>query len=252
MSAPPDSPSNRAAKPRGGAKEPDHSTPSASADATSANGFLDCPGGSTPGAGSSIRPWPKPSVRYGDAQLKSQRQRPLSRSLPPSRPQSSPVPNVAATADPGDLEAPWDPGGPFGGPTGSNEQNNSATNPAQLFGLATLRRRPSRWLRRRIIEAQSSKCLACGAPIGIECVDMDHIVPLALGGLNHTDNWAALCRACHKGKTAKDLRQIAKAKRQLRFQATGKGKALKGVSLSDPDMVRHVDGVATPRAKDGQ
>jgi len=134
---------------------------------------------------------------------------------------------------------------------GSPKQSLAEARQPKPDGAIALRRRPSRWLKQRVIEGQNSQCLACGSAIEMDCVDMDHIVPLALGGLNHTENWAALCRTCHRGKTAKDLRRIAKAKRQHRFQATGKGRAIKGPKLSNPDMIRHVDRITTPRAQDG-
>lgn len=54
---------------------------------------------------------------------------------------------------------------------------------------------------------------------------MDHIVPLGLGGANDPGNWAALCAPCHRKKTGRDLRMIAKAERQRRFQELGKGRA---------------------------
>ena len=44
--------------------------------------------------------------------------------------------------------------------------------------------------------------------------DIDHILPLALGGTNTPENLQILCRPCHKAKTTKtDLPRIAKAKR---------------------------------------
>jgi hypothetical protein len=56
-------------------------------------------------------------------------------------------------------------------------------------------------------------------------VEFDHVIPLGLGGSNATDNWAALCPACHRSKTREDLRAIAKAKRRKRFQETGRSRA---------------------------
>jgi 5-methylcytosine-specific restriction endonuclease McrA len=235
--------SSKSAKQGGEVREADQTALSANGSPPLANVCNDCDGGDPRIAQPQVRPWPKPSVRYGDARTNSREKKPFPRNSQASRNRHSVTQTIAAVRGESDTR---------GRPSGGDDLADPAPNTPRTVGAVTLRARPSRWLKRRVVETQNSKCLGCGSPIGPECVDMDHVVPLALGGLNHIDNWAALCRACHKGKTAKDLRQIAKAKRQLRFQATGRGKAIKGVSLSDPDFVRHVDGVATPRSKDGQ
>ena len=44
--------------------------------------------------------------------------------------------------------------------------------------------------------------------------DIDHIIPLALGGTNEPENLQILCKPCHQSKTAKnDIPRIAKTKR---------------------------------------
>jgi hypothetical protein len=74
-----------------------------------------------------------------------------------------------------------------------------------------------------ILEVQSHRCFACET--ALERVELDHIIPLGLGGSNSPDNWAALCVLCHRRKTRSDLRQIAKAKRQRRYHETGRSRA---------------------------
>jgi 5-methylcytosine-specific restriction enzyme A len=59
------------------------------------------------------------------------------------------------------------------------------------------------------------QCQACGwrlAP-GMRW-EVDHVVPLALGGRDMLDNLQVLCRACHAGKTAhQDLPALARTRR---------------------------------------
>ena len=58
-------------------------------------------------------------------------------------------------------------------------------------------------------------CTACAQKIEAgKAWDIDHILPLALGGTNEPDNLQILCRSCHKTKTARfDVPRIAKTKR---------------------------------------
>ncbi|MBS7804498.1 HNH endonuclease [Rhizobiales bacterium TNE-4] len=46
--------------------------------------------------------------------------------------------------------------------------------------------------------------------------DLDHVIPLSLGGTNDTTNLQVLCQACHNQKTKSDVSSNAKA---LRIQA---------------------------------
>jgi len=45
-------------------------------------------------------------------------------------------------------------------------------------------------------------------------VDLDHTIPVAIGGKNTADNIKLLCRDCHDAKTRLDVKMIAKADRQ--------------------------------------
>ena len=62
---------------------------------------------------------------------------------------------------------------------------------------------------------RKGKCAACSQKIEAgKAWDIDHILPLALGGTNEPDNLQILCRSCHKTKTARfDVPRIAKTKR---------------------------------------
>ncbi len=45
-----------------------------------------------------------------------------------------------------------------------------------------------------------SKCLACGSP---ESITIDHVTPLAVGGLNQASNLQVLCTSCNEKKSTK-------------------------------------------------
>lgn len=94
--------------------------------------------------------------------------------------------------------------------------------------IPACRAKPTRWLRHQILLHQGKRCAGCDTDL--EQVEYDHVIPLGLGGSNAPDNWAALCPGCHRSKTRKDLRQIAKAKRQRRFHETGRSRAPRSCS----------------------
>ena len=58
-------------------------------------------------------------------------------------------------------------------------------------------------------------CAACSQKIDAgKAWDIDHILPLALGGTKEPDNLQILCRPCHRAKTThSDIPRIAKTKR---------------------------------------
>lgn len=96
-------------------------------------------------------------------------------------------------------------------------------NPERVAHGEKCRRRPTKALKQQLLEAQGYCCFACTA--ALLDVEYDHVIPLGLGGSNASDNWAALCPACHRSKTRQDLRLIAKAKRRRRYQETGRSRA---------------------------
>lgn len=107
------------------------------------------------------------------------------------------------------------------------------------------RQRASKQLRAEVLGAQKFRCLGCNAKL-ID-VEFDHVIPLALGGLNAPDNWAALCGRCHRAKTVEDLRTIAKAKRQRRFHETGRSRAPLKFGGFNKRLKRHLNGAVTTR-----
>ena len=72
---------------------------------------------------------------------------------------------------------------------------------------------PTAWLKQRILADQGGLCLACRCVL--DASEIDHVIPLALGGGNERRNLAALCRTCHRDKTKLDLKRIAKADQLL-------------------------------------
>jgi hypothetical protein len=56
-------------------------------------------------------------------------------------------------------------------------------------------------VRRRILSRDGNKCVWCGS---IKDLQVDHIRPVAIGGLPDDDNLRVLCRTCHKGRSDDD------------------------------------------------
>ena len=53
-----------------------------------------------------------------------------------------------------------------------------------------------------ILEKYDKKCLCCGSR---EKLEMDHVVPLSIGGSNTKDNIQPLCRSCNARKGRKNI-----------------------------------------------
>jgi len=71
--------------------------------------------------------------------------------------------------------------------------------------------------RRRVRERQGDLC-ACDGCVEL-WVDVDHVVPLELGGADDDENLEGLCKAHHKEKTKADAKRIAKARRLRKREA---------------------------------
>lgn len=59
-------------------------------------------------------------------------------------------------------------------------------------------------------------CEKCTARLYSGKFAYDHVIPDQMGGEPTLENCQVLCTACHKGKTAKDVGDIAKSKRRER------------------------------------
>lgn len=75
-----------------------------------------------------------------------------------------------------------------------------------------------------VAERQAGIC-DCGLVL-LGTAELDHIVPLALGGDNDAANLRWRHRHCHKAKTARDIKMISKADR-IRKRLEGKQRAFK-------------------------
>lgn len=87
------------------------------------------------------------------------------------------------------------------------------------------RRNFSPAVRKAAYERAQGRCEACQCVLDGQPWDCDHVTPDAFGGLPTLDNAAVLCVPCHRGaggKTAGDLKRLAKAKRMKLKHETGK------------------------------
>jgi 5-methylcytosine-specific restriction protein A len=62
----------------------------------------------------------------------------------------------------------------------------------------------------RVWLQQSGRCKQCGVVVPLTDCDLDHIKPLVDGGELVDSNTQALCRPCHKDKTATEISERAK------------------------------------------
>lgn len=76
------------------------------------------------------------------------------------------------------------------------------------------RRARSTSARRAIWERFNRTCQMCRQPTDERGFDLDHHIPLEIGGDDTDDNLRPLCRPCHRLKTKGDASVIAKAKRR--------------------------------------
>lgn len=68
----------------------------------------------------------------------------------------------------------------------------------------------------KLYALQRGRCACCGLPLGAE-YDLDHVMPLALGGLNRDENIQLLRRACNN---------LKRAKHPIEFMQKDRGKLL--------------------------
>lgn len=96
-------------------------------------------------------------------------------------------------------------------------------------------------------------CENCGLVLGKKLYHIDHTIPDALAvdksaPLTKEDGKLLGWDCCHKPKTAADLGQIAKSKRQERFDKGIKGKRRSSFQTNrDGPLKRHMDGTTSRR-----
>ena len=77
------------------------------------------------------------------------------------------------------------------------------------------RRRWSTTTRMAIWNRFDRKCQMCRKLTDERGFDLDHHIPLEIGGEDAEENLRPLCRPCHRLKTRSDVAVIAKAKRNF-------------------------------------
>jgi len=87
-------------------------------------------------------------------------------------------------------------------------------------------------------------CEKCGAKLKAGEGDADHVLPVELGGESEVSNGQWLCKVCHKGKTATDVRAIRKSDRQRdKFRGVVKPKSV----LTNQRFKRLMNGTVVDR-----
>ena len=107
--------------------------------------------------------------------------------------------------------------------------------------------------RLRLFTAAGGVCHICGGKIDgtREAWDIEHVIPLAMGGADDDTNMRPAHKVCHAPKTADDLGRLAKAKRQqLRHLGIKRARAvIPGSRVSR--WKRKLDGTTVLRDGDG-
>ena len=88
---------------------------------------------------------------------------------------------------------------------------------------APVRKTKSRKYRAELFIKHNGICHICKDKIlGDERWEIEHIIPISLGGEDGGDNLAPAHQSCHSGKTKEDIRRLSKAKRQRAFHFGGR------------------------------
>lgn len=112
-----------------------------------------------------------------------------------------------------------------------------------------IRRRMSQERRVRLLAENGGMCGICGRTIGDDEYEIDHAIPLGLGGTDDDGNLQPVHFECHWAKTyggrltRGDVREIAKAKRIARKRQGSRPSR----PLRHRDLVRGVYGTVSVR-----
>ena len=63
-------------------------------------------------------------------------------------------------------------------------------------------------MRHEVYRRDERVCVYCGVECRAEDLTIDHMIPLALGGLDEMTNCVTCCRACNHRKAAQPLQQV--------------------------------------------
>jgi 5-methylcytosine-specific restriction enzyme A len=78
---------------------------------------------------------------------------------------------------------------------------------SKYFDEITGRIKFTKEFKEMVLEKSKKKCAGCECCLEVKKYEIDHIKPLASGGTNEIDNLQALCKACHRDKTANENEQ---------------------------------------------
>jgi hypothetical protein len=86
---------------------------------------------------------------------------------------------------------------------------------APLYDRFTRRSRTGRGkipkhLREEVYNRDAYTCQFCGVQLGQEFLSIDHLIPIALGGIDEKTNYVTSCRTCNELKAALSLSEFAK------------------------------------------
>lgn len=79
---------------------------------------------------------------------------------------------------------------------------------------ATDREAISGSVRYQVLLRAGRRCESCGASVADKAIDVDHIVPRSLGGLNDISNYQALCWECNTNKGNRDKTNFQQLEQQ--------------------------------------
>lgn len=63
-------------------------------------------------------------------------------------------------------------------------------------------------MKQEVYRRDEHVCVYCKMKCGSEELTIDHMIPLALGGLDEMTNWVTCCRACNQRKAAQPLEKF--------------------------------------------
>lgn len=94
---------------------------------------------------------------------------------------------------------------------------------------ATPRKAMTKSRRARVIERFNGKCASPGCSV-VDSLEIDHTIPLELGGADEDHNLRPLCTYHHRMKTKLDVAMIAKSRR-LRKREAGEKRRTKPIPV---------------------
>jgi 5-methylcytosine-specific restriction enzyme A len=90
--------------------------------------------------------------------------------------------------------------------------------------------------RRAILKSGDGKCHICSGPITGDW-EVEHVIPLAMGGSDELANKRPAHAKCHRSKTNADLGNLAKAKRREAIQLNVKADKPKIPQRQKPERI---------------